>query len=197
MWPVCGDLVRRGWAVWNLEYRRIGLGSEGGWPHTFDDVRAGIERLRTLHAPLDLERVVAVGHSAGGQLALWAAAQDLGLRTAVSQAGVTDLTLAARMDGAGALVTAFLGGTPDEVPDRYAAASPAALLPIGVPLLVVHGTADATIPVAVSETFAEKARLAGDEVELARVEGAGHMDHLDPEHPMWRLAADWIDRAVG
>ncbi len=91
-------------------------------------------------------------------------------------------------------VAQLLGGTPEEVPDRFAAASPAALVPIGVPVLCVHGALDATVPVSISESFAEKARLAGDEVELRVFDGEDHEGHLDPANAMWRAAAGWLDR---
>jgi dipeptidyl aminopeptidase/acylaminoacyl peptidase len=195
MWPVCGALARRGWAVWNLEYRRLGLRSGGGWPATFDDVHAGIAHLRALDAPLDLHRVVALGHSAGGHLALWAAAQpELGIRAAVAQAGVVDLTLAAELRLSAGVVQRLLGGSPEEVPDRYAAASPAALVPIGVPMLCVHGALDETVPPAVSERFAERAALAGDACELRIFDGEDHMGHIDPDNPMFTAAADWLER---
>jgi acetyl esterase/lipase len=197
MWPVCGDLARRGWAVWNLEYRRLGLRSGGGWPATFEDVAAGIDHLASVDAPLDLERVVAVGHSAGGHLATWAAARRdarVPLRAAVSQAGVTDLTYAFELKLSSGVVARLMGGTPEEVPDRYAQGSPAALVPIGVPLACVHGGRDEVVPPSVSEGFAEKARLAGDDCDLRIFDDEEHMGHVDPENPMWHAAADWIDR---
>lgn len=192
-WPVCGDPVRRGWAVWNLEYRRLGLRSGGGWPATFEDVRAGIGHLETVDG-LDLDRLVTVGHSAGGHLAVWTATQDARVRSAVSLAGIVDLTAACELQLARGVVAQLLGGTPQEVPDRFAAASPAALVPIGVPVLCVHGALDATVPVSIAESFAEKSRLAGDEVELHVFDGEDHVGHLDPANQMWRCAATWLDR---
>jgi acetyl esterase/lipase len=197
MWPVCGDLVRRGWAVWNLEYRRLGLRSGGGWPETFDDVAAGIDHLASLDAPLDLERVVAVGHSAGGHLATWLAARGDGAvrpRAAVSQAGVVDLVLACELSLSSGVVARLLGGRPEELPDVYAEASPAALVPIGVPLLCVHGGLDGVVPPEMSERFAERARLAGDDCELRVFDDQDHMGHIDPGNPMWQAAADWLER---
>ena len=106
MHPVCRDLASRGWAAWNLEYRRLGRLSGGGWPTTFDDVAAGVDHLAELAAPLDLSRIVAIGHSAGGHLAAWAAARPrlpgcapgaaprVPVTAVVSQAGVVDLRLA-------------------------------------------------------------------------------------------------------
>ena len=197
MWPVCGDLARHGWAVWNLEYRRLGLRSGGGWPATFEDVSAGIDHLADLDAPLDLDRVVAVGHSAGGHLATWSATRDdarVPVRAAVSQAGVTDLSYACELQLSRGVVARLLGGAPEEVPDVYAAASPAARVPIGVPLLCVHGALDDVVPPSMSERFAEKARLAGDDCDLQVFDDGDHMGHIDPENGMWHAARDWIDR---
>ncbi len=145
MAALVADLAARGWAVWNLEYRRVGRRSGGGWPQTGEDVLAGIDLLAQLDAPLDLERVVVIGHSAGGQLALWAAGRrraadvPVRVRAAVAQAGVVDLEAAARHGSSEVLE--FLGGDPGEVPGRYADASPTARLPLGVPQLLVHGEA--------------------------------------------------------
>jgi dipeptidyl aminopeptidase/acylaminoacyl peptidase len=195
MWPVCGDLARRGWAVWNLEYRRLGLGSGGGWPATFEDVLAAVDHLSTLDAPLDLDRVVSVGHSAGGHLSAWLAARGK-VRAADSQAGVTDLSYACELSLSRGVVARFLGGTPAEVPDVYAQASPAALVPIGVPLLCVHGARDDVVPPSMSERFVEKARLAGDDAELVVHDDGEHMGHIDPEDPMWHTARDWMARWI-
>jgi dipeptidyl aminopeptidase/acylaminoacyl peptidase len=197
MWPVCGDLVHRGWAVWNLEYRRLGLRSGGGWPATFDDVSAGIDHLATLDAPLDLDRVVTIGHSAGGHLAVWLAAREdarVRPRAAVSQAGVVDLVLACELSLSQGVVRRLLDGTPDEAPDRYAQASPAALVPIGVPMLCVHGGRDDVVPPEMSERFAERARLAGDDCELRLFEEEDHMGHIDPDNEMWHAAAEWVEQ---
>ena len=195
MEAIAADLVEHGWAVWNLEYRRLGSG--GGWPQTFTDVADGLDRLEQLRdegEPLDLDRVVAVGFSAGGPLALWAAARkDCRVCPAavVSQAGIVDLEATARDDGIQAYVGRWLGD-PDEYPKVYAAADPAALLPIGVPLLLVHGDADENVPPEMATGFAERARAAGDEAEAMVVPGAGHFDHLDAQSEAWRVAREWL-----
>ncbi len=180
------DLAEHGWAAWNLEYRRVGGG--GGWPTTFVDVAAGIDALATVgqhaaHGRLDLARVAAVGHSAGGQLAVWAAARPdlpagapgavprVRLRGAVSQAGVVDLADAAQRGLGGGAVQAFLGGEPSERPDRYRAASPVSRLPIGVPVALVHGDADPLVPIAQSERFVAAAEARGERVALTPVAG--------------------------
>jgi acetyl esterase/lipase len=146
---LAGDLVRRGYAVWNIEYRKLGRGEGGGWPATFEDVALAIDHLATLAEPLDLGRVIFFGHSAGGQLALWAAsrgnlpsgAPGAGPRVepvaAVSAAGVADLAESYRETPRGA-VGRLMGGGPDEFPERYAVADPIALVPLAIPVLVVQ-----------------------------------------------------------
>jgi acetyl esterase/lipase len=190
---LCEDLAEAGWAAWNLEYRRLGAG--GGWPATFDDVTAGIH-LGTLAGPeLELGAVVAIGHSAGGQLALWAAARKtprVRVTHAVAQAGVVDLAEAARLGLSRGVVHELLAAPPAEAPLRYALASPAALLPLGVPQLLVHGGRDDIVPAAMSRSYAEAARAAGDRVDLAVHEQLGHFEHLDPPSPAWTTVRDWL-----
>jgi len=180
------DLVARGWTAWNIEYRR--LGGDGGWPMTFEDVEAAITAL-----PLEASRVVAIGHSAGGQLAVWAGAQGL-VGEAVSQAGALDLDELARLGTSRGVVHELLGGTPDEVPHRYDAASPARRLPIGVPMLLVHGERDDDVPVHVSREFAAAARTAGDDCELVVIGDESHYEHLEPGSRCWEAVSAWLDR---
>ena len=176
--------MSRGWAVWNIEYRRLGDG--GGWPATFDDAAAAIRAL-----PLEATRVVAIGHSAGGQLAVWAAKEGL-VEAAVSQAGALDLDELSRLGTSDAVVHQLLGGTPDEVPHRYAAASPARRLPIGVPLLLVHGVRDDDVPIHISREFADRARAAGDDCDLVVIDDEGHYEHLEPGSRCWAAVTDWL-----
>lgn len=194
-----GDaLARAGIATWSLEYRGIGDGG-GGWPGTFADVATGAAHLRVLARshPLDLDRVVLVGHSAGGQLALYLAASrqasptqppgadaPLALRGVVALAGIVDLRDYSTGTGScNQSVVPLLGGSPAEVPARYAATSPSELLPIGVPLHLLIGTRDAIVPPASNERFAVQARARGDDVELEVLEGAGHFDLVMPAGP--------------
>ena len=182
---LAADLAERGWAVWNLEYRRLGWRSRGGWPATFEDVAAGIDLLGTLEEPLDLARVIAIGHSAGGQLALWAAARRglpagapgaeprIRLAGAVAQAGVVDLREALRLHLSGDVVRRLLAGSPGKYPQRYDLASPIERLPLGLPQLLVHGEADEVVPISIARGYHERAQAAGDPCELIALPGRG------------------------
>jgi acetyl esterase/lipase len=203
---LCRDLAARGWAAWNVEYRRVGFRGGGGWPATFSDVAAAVDHLAVLdrELPLDLGRVVAIGHSAGGHLALWAAARTglpggapgagpiVSVTHAVAQAGVSDLAEAARLELGGGAAGRLLGGTPVERPELYALGSPRARLPLGVPQLLVHGEKDDTVPVRLSRWYAEAAAAAEDEVELVTLPGVGHFEHLDPGSGAWKIVTDWL-----
>ena len=194
MRPLCEDLARRGWAAWNVEYRRLGR-EGGGWPETFDDVALAIDQLAVLDDErLDLERVTAVGHSAGGQLALWAgaraglpvgapgAAPRLKLRGVLALNAVCDLRLAGNVAGL------LLRGAPEEVPERWALADPMARVPLHIPVALVHATGDETVPVRHSREYAAAARAAGADVTLIETAG-GHRDPIDPASAAWRAAA--------
>lgn len=172
---LCRDLAGRGWTAWNLEYRRLGEG--GGWPATFDDIEAGIRAIG--------EADVAIGHSAGGQLALWAAARGL-VGAAAAQAGVVDLAEAARLDLSHGVVHELVP------PEAYPQTSPAELLPLGVPQLLVHGEDDDVVPVAMSRAYHAAAWEAGDEVGLVTLPGVGHYEHLDPSSDAWNAVIEWL-----
>lgn len=210
MTPLARDLIKRGYAVANLEYRRLGEDG-GGWPGTFEDVAAGIDRLATMGDDLGRAaptKVITVGHSAGGQLGVWAAGRhrldadavggDPAVKpiAAVSLAGVLDLRGAANQGVGGGVVTELLGGDPQEKPDRYAVASPLSLLPLGLPTLCVHGTADGNVPISQSETYVDSALPLGDDVTLEAIDGADHFVVIDPTAEPWRQTVEWIDGAL-
>lgn len=194
---VAADLVADGYAVWNLDYRAVGAG--GGWPATFQDVATGVDLLAQAarEHDLSLAQLAIVGHSAGGTLALWAAARhrlppgapgaDPLVRpaTAVTQAGINDLVSGAREGLGGRAVARLMDAEPQEDPGRYALASPTVLLPLGVPTLVVTGADDTVVPVQQSRDYAMAAERAGDDVTLAVVAGEGHFGHLDPRSEVW------------
>jgi acetyl esterase/lipase len=185
---LCRDLAARGWAAWNLEYRR--LGGDGGWPATFEDVGTGIDALADVDG-LDLSRVVTVGHSAGGHLALWAAARStprVAVTHAVSQAGVADLAGAARLGLSEGAADELVGGRRD----LFARASPIELVPLGVPQLLVHGEEDSVVPVSIARDYAAAARAAGDAVDLVTLPGVSHFEHLEPGSRAWREVVEWL-----
>jgi acetyl esterase/lipase len=191
--PLCAALAAAGYLVAAPEYRRTGQPG-GGWPGTADDVRAALtslpEHLATgATAP---RPVLLLGHSAGGHLALWAASQvrPTGLAGAVSLAGVCDLRRADEL-GLGAAgdrgaVDALLGGSPGQVPDRYAAADPMLLASPRVPVELVHGTLDTIVPPELSRRYAAylaTARTA--RVRLTELAGIEHFGLIDPLSPAW------------
>jgi len=193
--PLAADLAEHGFTCWNLEYRRVGAG--GGWPTTLADVAAGIDHLAELD--VDSSRVVAVGHSAGGQLAVWAAGRAklppaapgagplVGLTGVVSQAGVLDLVTAARTQAGAGAVHAFLGGGPDEFPDRYRLADPIQQVPIDAPVLCLHSRADDNVRFAQSEAYVRAATAAGGHARLDETTG-DHFTLIDPASPDWAAA---------
>jgi acetyl esterase/lipase len=184
MEPLAADLCERGVAAWNIEYRRLDCG--GGWPETGEDVAAAIDALADLDAPLDLDDVMLVGHSAGGHLALWAAGRAgarVVPRGVVAAAAVTDVQEAIRCDlGAGVVARFAEGADWDEI-------SPICRVPTGVDTLLQHGTEDDTVPPEFSERYAA---AAGDEVTLSLREGEGHFEALDPESAAWQEIAEWL-----
>ncbi|MGE0877740.1 MAG: alpha/beta hydrolase family protein [Acidimicrobiia bacterium] len=202
------DVMARGWAAWNVEYGRVGFGGRGGWPNTFLDVAAAIDRLHRVPG-VDSSRVVAVGHSAGGALALWAAARHrlaegrpgasplVGLRGVVGLAPAVDLVQAAGDGSPDNVVVRFLGGPPERHPDRYADASPIERVPIEVPQILIHGSDDRTIAPASSEIYVARAAAAGDRAKYELVDGVDHRSIIRPDGPAWELAVSHIARLLG
>lgn len=204
-------LANAGVATWSLEYRRVG-DDGGGWPGTFLDVGLGADHLRSLAADfgLDLGRVVTVGHSAGGHLALWLAARPglapgdelrgadpLPVAGVVALAGIADLAAYAAPDGCGAAVAPLLGGPPDQVPDRVRRASPIELVPLGVPQHLVVGALDPIVPPVHVRRYAEAAAAAGDAVEVVVVPAAGHFEPTVPDHEAFAPVLAAVRAAVG
>ncbi len=203
MGHLCAALSGAGFATWNIEYRRLGH-ENGGWPGTFEDVALATDHLPVV-APLyelDLGRLIAMGHSAGGHLALWLAARHripagaplhaadpLPLRGAVSLAGVVDLCTGATLEMGEPdehIVERFLGGTPESVPERYAMGSPFELLPLGLPQVLIHGTADEDVPYLLSERYAAIAAQLGDPAHLVTLPDMDHFAPVDPRSPAWQ-----------
>jgi acetyl esterase/lipase len=191
------ELAEHGIASWNLDFRRVGP-SGGGWTATWDDVAAGFDAIRGSTDVLDLNRIAIVGHSAGGPLALTQAARARregvdGVRLAVSIAGVVDLFEASKrgLVGGETIVHRLLGGTPAEVPERYREVSPRALVPLGVPQLLVQGFLD-YIPdlVDMNRLYRADAVAAGDDVELIEFPDIDHLQPIDPSSAAWTATRD-------
>ena len=202
--PLAADLAARGYAAWNLEYRRVGAG--GGWPGTFEDVAAGIDLLADL--PVDTSRVVAIGHSAGGQLAVWAAGRDrlpsgvpgagprVALTGVVSQAGVLALADCARERVGLTAALDLMGGTPDALPERYLVADPMPAVPVAAKVLCVHSRADEEVPFSYSERYVAAAEKAGGLARLAET-GGDHYTLIDPATPDWTAVIDALPALLG
>jgi acetyl esterase/lipase len=188
MEPLAADLAGRGIAAWNIEYRRVGSG--GGWPVTLDDVAAACAAVATF-PQVDPARVGLIGHSAGGQLALWAASRTAAVR-AVSLAGMIDLRACYDLETCDGAAAEFLGGSPDAVPERYAAASPAELVPLGVPQVLVHGSADTHVPASITDGYAAAAAAAGDVLTILRPDRVDHFDVIDPSSAIWAATVEHV-----
>ena len=192
--PLAASLAERGWAAWNLEYRRVGNG--GGAPATLDDVAAGIDALAEVPG-LDTSTVVTLGHSAGGHLATWAASRGrfaqwparVPVTHVVSQAGVLDLRSAYDEGLGGGAVEAFLGHPPGA---GDAAADPRRQVPLDVPVWCVHGTADDIVPVGQSREYVAAATAAGARAELVEVDG-DHFVVIDPASDAWARTLAILD----
>lgn len=191
------DLALRGWAAYNVEYRRIGDG--GGYRNTTADVLLALDALERHASVLDLDRVIVLGHSAGGFLALTAAIDRPGSSSirpagAVAMAGLCDLEMAiAGGIGAGS-VEQFLSDDGGERVTDPRSASPLGHSPLGIPQLLVHGTADDEVPLELTQAYAAAARAAGDHVDVEVIAGEDHFAHLDPRSASWSAVARWLTR---
>jgi len=230
---LCQAITDLGFATWNIEYRRIGNG--GGYPNTFMDVVNAINHLQSI-APqynLDLNRVIVMGHSAGGHLASWvgsrtsisvipsdtstslsAGARNLldelrdsssqrtllgmtdrhfKLKAIISLAGVVDLRRALELGLSNNVVKDFLGGTPQEFPERYAESSPIELLPCGTKQILIHGEDDDIVPIEIAQRYYDAAKTKGDDVNLIPLKDVGHFEVIDPKSAAWKDVREAIE----
>lgn len=209
---IADDLRKRGVAVWNIDYRGVDRPG-GGYPGTFNDVAAAADALRAnaRRYHLDLRRVVAVGHSAGGHLALWMAARSrvpagselhsanpIKIAHVISLGGLPDLeaTAASPDNGCGTEVVARLTGLASPThPDVFADTSVPRLMPIGVAADLVNGKNDRIIPMRLGTGYIEQATRAGDQAVLHRIDQTGHVELIAPESAAWRVSFKLIEAA--
>jgi acetyl esterase/lipase len=201
---VAADLARRGWVTWNIEYRRLGLG--GGYPSTLEDAAAAIDHLATL-SDVNTGRVVAIGHSAGGHLATWAAGRAklaagapgaqpvIEIAGVISLAGVLDLAAAAREKLGNGAAIELMGGAPDELPERYAVADPLGQVPIPAAVRCVHAQADDRVPFAQSVAYVTAARAAGQDARLLQADG-DHFSVADTCAPTWPVVIKALEELL-
>ena len=213
--PLAADLAKFGVAAAAIEYRRVGNG--GGWPTTMADVARAVDHLATAgqyvaEGRLRLDRVAAVGHSAGGQLAAWLAhrrslrsgtagsvtqaSQFVPIIGAVSQAGVLDLVGASDEHLGSGAVDDLMQGAARSVPQRYHHSSPLAHVGDGARVVCVHGDADDVVPLSQSQRYVDAAVAAGDPVRLVVVPEAGHMELVDVTHDGWSASRDALLQMV-
>lgn len=213
---LCADLRAYGVVVWSLEYRRVG-NQGGGWPGTFQDVAAGfdfVNELASTHA-LDLGRIVVAGHSAGGHLAFWLAGRPhipegsvlhtphpaVAIHGAVALAGAVDLSLTIALAQGEFThdrdeVEGLMGGSPEQVPERFAEGDPGQLRPLQVPQFLVQGTADDQIPPELPARWAERGSALHEAVEVTMLAGADHFDVVDPQSSAWAAVREILLRAL-
>jgi acetyl esterase/lipase len=193
---LCHALKQAGVGTWNVEYRRIG-NPGGGWPGSFEDIRNAYRALvesqqkdKNKIPSFDLKRLCVAGHSAGGQLALCLAAHENSIQRVLSLAGVLDLRRGWELHLSDDAVSAFLGGSPSEVPDHYHEASPAALSIPQATQKLIHGVADDSVPYEIGKSYAERKKKIGENVELATLLNTGHFEIVDPRSTAWRKVLD-------
>jgi len=187
-------LTAAGFASANVEYRRIGEPG-AGWPGTFDDILHGVRFAREQAHQVrgDARRTVVLGHSAGGHLALWLAAEMAGLAGAVSLGGVASLRLAWEMGIGNGAVQEFLGAGPAAAPDLYRSADPEGR-PAAVERVLIHGTADDRVPVEISREYLRLRQADSRPVKLIELPGADHFAGVDPQSPFWQVVVDEVTR---
>jgi len=196
-------LARDGIATWSLEYRRVG-NEGGGWPGTFLDVGQGADYLRQLAGEydLDLAHVIAMGHSAGGQLALWLASRaampancelfadaPLPIRGVLALAPAADLAWLHASQVCDGVVDGLMGGSPDELPARYELVDPMRFSPGATPQVLVIGRHDEDWR-PVGERYFEHADQRGDTVSRIEAAESGHFEMIDPDSTTWPLVRD-------
>ncbi len=195
---LCQALRAAGVATFNVEYRRVG-NPGGGWPGTFDDIRSAYRFLRQEHSRfhVDPDRLVVMGHSAGGQLALCLAAHETSLHNVISLAGVVDLRQAYALHLSHDAVAEFLGGNPSQVPEHYREADPMALSIPQARQWLLHGREDDTVPAEFSRNYVARKKKAGESAQLLETPQAGHFELIDPAADAFKHVRSTVLSAVG
>ena len=203
-------LTHEGIATWSVEYRRVG-DPGGGWPSTFHDVALGTDHLRRVAAdhPIDLSRVLAVGHSAGGHFALWLAGRSsipqgttlsvgapLAIGSVLGLSPATDVAQVAGINMCGGAMARVMGGSPEEVPDTYRHGSPIEMPALGIPQILIYGSSDMPPIPPMVEAYAERNRGLGDSVEVLEATGSGHFEVIDPSSSTWPMVRDAARRLL-
>ena len=215
--PLARDLAAHGITAWNLEYRRAGNG--GGWPHTFEDILAGIDHLAEIAGKheLHLGKVVALGHSAGGHLAVWAAGRQrlsaigtpdadrqlvrgsednaVHLTGVVSQSGLLNLAAAEKLNLSNGAVCNLMGGDSVRYPKRHIYADPMRCLPLSIPVYAVHAMEDEDVPASLSEGYVNASIAAGGAAQLLKVPGS-HYDLIDPRAAAYKKCRELVQRLL-
>lgn len=187
---LCAALAEAGISAANLEYRRLGE-TGGGWPGSLDDVRHGVAAAREYFG----SGPVVVGHSAGGHLALRLASESPKIKAVIALAPVAVLQLADELNLSNSAVSEFLGSKPSESQDLLNAACPS-LHPSTIPRILVHGTMDDVVPIALSREFVRLRKNDLGEVSLVEIAAADHFDLIDPESSAWSTVRDCVLRSL-
>jgi acetyl esterase/lipase len=194
---LCAGLTERGFATWNVEYRRVG-DPGGGWPGTFEDLQAAYQHIpqagRQYH--FDLQKVVVMGHSAGGHLAICLAAHEPSVKRAISLAGVVDLQAAFDRHLSNDAVVEFMGGKPSEVPEHYAEADPMKLKIPHAKQWLIHGDADDVVPTDFSRRYVKSKKKSGEHARLVEIARCGHFELIDPRSEPWKAVLAAVNEAV-
>ena len=195
---LCAALTAKGIATWNIEYRRVG-NPGGGWPGTFEDIRNAYRYLPQIAKRYDFDstKILVMGHSAGGQLALCLAAHESSLKQMISLAGAVDLQQAWEQHLSDNAVVDFLGGKPSQVPEHYHEADPMQLaLDHATTQWLIHGAGDDVVPSYFSRQYAEQKKKRGEDVHYTEVSTAAHFDLIDPRSKAWPTVENTVRRLL-
>lgn len=193
---LCAAITDRGYATWNVEYRRVG-DPGGGWPGTLEDIVAAYRHIAKVaeHYRFDLHNVVVIGHSAGGQLALCLAANEPSVKRMISLAGVADLQAAFELRLFNDAAAQFVDGNPNQVPKHYAEADPMKLPSTNAKQWLIHGVDDDVIPADFSRRYVESKKKTGEQVQLVEIPNCGHFDLIDPRSEPWKQVLATVEAA--